>query len=700
MAKRTARDDELSTRPRIKKKLLDLYKDIEEGYIDQRERADDTADYWDCYNEKLGGKQFYQGNSQIFLPIVPIAVNARKTRFCNQIFPRSGRYIEAIGMNGDTPQRPVALLERYVDTAKLRTEIMPALCKSGDIEGQYSIYAGWSTTERYVVSRETKPVEIDGMEYPEQGEVETIFEETIEDAGPFVEVIHDSDLLVLPATSDSIEQALDRGGSVTLIRRWSKARIKQAIEEGEIDEPAGKSLMEAMDRRQQDNRKDVAKDLVEAAGIRAGGKYSLIYETWTKLKVDGKQRLCKVFYGGEKRILGAKLNPYWCDRCPVLSVPVEKIPGAMKGRSLLAGGTSDLQFAANDTMNEMVDNGHYSMMPITVTDPVNNPNWANLVMDVGAVWPVNPQNIKFMEFPDKTEQGMVKIAAFTQTIFQKLSVNPSMIPQSSGNKTKRNQAEIVLEQSVDLLTTADAVTVLEQGILTPLVQRFMEYDHQYRDTALAIPMYGEFGVRLQMEEVPPLQMNTNIWLRWLGVEAARNASQIQQQIAALNVARGIPKEMYKGYELNVVPVLKQIFENALGPRIAPLVFVSPRDQLSIDAKLENEMLAAGFAVPVHPMDDDPKHLQEHMKEMAKGDPHGTIQVHMQQHQQQMQAKNAMAMMQAMQGQPGVPGGAGPGVAGTPRPGAQPGVSRMKGFPGSIHQDRLPSSGGLQMPRKT
>jgi hypothetical protein len=55
-------------------------------------------------------------------------------------------------------------------------------------------------------------------------------------------------------------------------------------------------------------------------------------------------------------------------------------------------------------------------------------------------------------------------------------------------------------------------------------------------------------------------------------------------------------------------------------------------------------------------------------------------------------------MQAQQGAPGVPGGAGPGVAGTPRQGAQPGQPRGgQAPPGAIHRDQMQDP--RVMPRK-
>src|SRR5216684_7232994 len=209
----TERDDELGEREEIAESLRDTYADIQKGFTDQRERSDAILDYWDIYNCKLGERQFYNGRSEIFVPIVRDAVEARTTRFVNQMFPNSGRYVEVITGEQDHPHALIALLESYIRIAKLRTQVMPALMVNGDIEGQYTIYVDWQKIERHIVSRETNPVQHDGLEFPELGEVETIAEETSSDAGPMVEVISDADFLVLPVTANSLDDALERGGS-------------------------------------------------------------------------------------------------------------------------------------------------------------------------------------------------------------------------------------------------------------------------------------------------------------------------------------------------------------------------------------------------------------------------------------------------------------------------------------------------------
>jgi hypothetical protein len=92
--------------------------------------------------------QYYSGNSKIFLPIVHNAVNARVTRFTNQIFPVSGRNVEVISENGDIPHSTMALAEHYIRRARLRTDVIPALMRNGDVEGQYTLYVGWEELKR------------------------------------------------------------------------------------------------------------------------------------------------------------------------------------------------------------------------------------------------------------------------------------------------------------------------------------------------------------------------------------------------------------------------------------------------------------------------------------------------------------------------------------------------------------------------
>ncbi|MDA4132686.1 MAG: hypothetical protein OK454_06125, partial [Thaumarchaeota archaeon] len=190
MAKKAPnRSDELKDKPGVEDDLLDLYKEIEKGFENQRDRSNEIQDNWDLYNCQLSEKQFYNGTSQLATPFIHDAVEARQTRFTNQIFPVSGRFVEVTTNEADPPQETQALLESYVRKCKLRTEIVPALMRNGDIEGMYILYVTWQERERHVVFREKKQPTTDGMPNEAVEPVDDIKEETLVDAFPDVEVI-------------------------------------------------------------------------------------------------------------------------------------------------------------------------------------------------------------------------------------------------------------------------------------------------------------------------------------------------------------------------------------------------------------------------------------------------------------------------------------------------------------------------------
>jgi hypothetical protein len=700
------RDTDISNRPGVRKQLLDVFADVEEGFADQHQRVDGLLDNWDLYNGVLSDKQFYNGNSKIFLPYIHDAVEARVTRFTNQIFPQSGRYVEAVGGEDSLPQATMALMESYVRRTKLKTEIIPGLIRNGDVEGQCSLYVSWVDEMRRVTRKEEVPDVTIGradaqVEVPDLGTHIEYSDEEETVGRPDVEVISDADVLVLPVTAKSVDHAISIGGSVTIIRHWTKARIRKAMRDGDITQDAGDTLIKTMQKAAKGQYRSTSKRIADAAGIKDEGKEALIYETWTNLKVDGRDMLCMSFYGGDDNVLGAKRCPYWCDLVPLISCSVRKLAQLFKGKAPI-DFVCDLQILANDTINEAADTAHFSAMPIVMTDPEKNPRVGSMVLGLAAVWETSPQDTQFAQFPELWATGMNRAMACQSQIFQTLGVNPAMVPQSSGvADTKRNQAEIANEQAVDLLTTADAVGVLEEGVLTPLIQRFAEYDYQFRDEDVTIKVYGELGVEAQMERVEPIQLNKRWEFSWLGVEQARNAAQLQQQIAGMNVLKSIPPQFYKGWEMNLIPVMTSMVNNLFGNRLGPQVF-KKQMSITVDPEIENGMMEMGFNVDVHEADDDEKHLLEHNIALAKMngvDPHGTFRAHITLHQAQMTAKAAAQQLQnaPAAGAPGSPGGAGPGAAGTP-PGAQPGAPRPNGPPGMIHQDQMPAAGAAVMPR--
>jgi hypothetical protein len=187
--------------------------------------------------------------------------------------------------------------------------------------------------------------------------------------------------------------------SVTIIRRWGKAKIKQMIRDGAIRKDEGEDPIERMAKKGPPEVVNQAKTLYDAAGIKGEGKkHALVHETFCMLDVKDESLLCQAFYGGEQRILGCRRNPLWSDKVPLLSCPVEKVGGLFKGRSKVSD-CCDLQYAANEAINEAWDSAGYSLLPIVMTDPEKNPRTGSMIMSMAAVWETSPKDTQVVNFP-------------------------------------------------------------------------------------------------------------------------------------------------------------------------------------------------------------------------------------------------------------------------------------------------------------
>jgi hypothetical protein len=598
----------------------------------------------------------------------------------------------------------------------MKTQVVSPLLRNGDVEGQYNLYVDWAEISREIVSREThgpKDPET-GMEAPGE-EIEDMAPEEVIEGFPVYEVLHDPDVLVLPATADSVDEALACGGSVTIVRRWSKAKVEQMADAGNIRKDEARELKENMGRADSSTGeiRNTEKRILEAVGIKHGGKEAQVWETWAMLPLGkdgaysekGRRRLCRVFYGPKRAQLGAKRNPYWNDRCPLLSRPVMKMSGAFKGPSPVSFIAS-LQYEANDALNEGADAATLSAAPIVRRDPAKSDG--PLVYNVGAVWDGEAGAIELLTFPDLTPRAMTRAGFVSQAIMQNLSVNPSMLPQQT-KVSKSNQAEVAQQQAVDLLTAATRSAVLEEGILTPAAELTVDFDYQFRDRDLVIRMYGEEGRKAEMQQVPPLQNRAGFTFVWRGGEQVRQNMAMQQGGTAMLNVMITPQmqQVLAAQGLRFAPgkLLQQMITNALGSELGAGSLVDLRMELTNPPEMENEWMNAGIMANVHALDDDNAHMRAHFQAMQEsGDPAGLIRPHMMAHQQQaamkMQAAMQQQMMQQQQGA-GAPGGGRPPGASAPQPGASPAGPRLvaKQPPGAIHSDRMPAAGGIAPPRK-
>ena len=251
-----------------------------------------------------------------------------------------------------------------------------------------------------------------------------------------------------------------------------------------------------------------------------------------------------------------------------------------------------------------------------------------------------------------------------------------MIPHGNAGK-KPSQAQVAQEQQVALESSADNIALIQEGVLSQVLEWFYELDYQYRTEAVTVKKYGQFGLQATMDQVEPWQVRDRYEFRWYGTEAFKSTQQVQQMISWANVLRGTPPDQLNGRKVDIGPMLEHITEITCGPRLASFTLVDKRHEMTMLPELENQLLRNLFPVQVHPGDDDVAHLHSHIAEFGMD----VLQVHpgddiiaqndrghCLMHMQQMQAK-AQAAAGQQPGLPGTPGGAGPGLPGQPRPGA-------------------------------
>ena len=672
------------------------YPKLVQAYKNRRDADDAIGEYWAIYNAEPDENQKYQGNSTGYLPVVRNAINARAKRALKQLFPSKFKHVDAVGTDQQRPVAALSMLEHYVRSTHLKS-VCRSVLVAGDVTGQWNLYVDWVSTTRRVsgmIRRNPIVQSVDG----EALEIEDVTEEVTEakdeditEQGPDIVDFAAEDLVVLPPTCNSIHKA-----DVTCLKlRMSKDAVQQYVDDGIFILGEDTDVSDWIKDKKWPGDRNPDKSRSSDAGIKTEGtlEYALIYWAHAYMEFEkGKKSLAYIYYAGEDEIIGLVKADQWGQKRPILSAPVDRVSGSFFGISKVEP-VKFLQWQINDSWNMGQDSAMYSMLPIVMTDPEKNPNYAMMVFGLASVWPVDPNSTKFASFPQLWKDAVQICQAGEAKIMESMDVNDMMMGrQPAGRKNAQAVGAQMQEQSVPIMDHAER---FEEEILNPLMELFFEYDCQYRDEDLTVLSMGEIGVKASMQKIPPQQWGERYFFQWSGTDFVLNMQRMQQQISTMNVLRGIPPQQLNGRKLDITPILEILADNVFGAELSSRILIDDRNKYSVPPEIEDEMMVNGIMVEIHEGDDDMQHLQTHMEAgKATGDPAGLIRTHIQAHGQALQVKRQMAMgaaqQQQQQGSPGVPGGAGPGVAGTPRMGAQPQMPRPGQQPaGGIHPDSMP-----------
>jgi hypothetical protein len=486
-----------------------FYPLIAKAYEDKNEQSDRIVEYWCIYTATPDSNQQYSGNSQCYVPAVRDCINARTKRTLKQLFPNKYRHVEAVGSDEEIPYPQLALLEHYIRKTKLK-DIVRSDLAAGDVTGQWNLYIDWTRSYRRITEtvRQNPALESEegeDLELVDPTEEEDGTEETdILEEGPEVVDFATEDLAVVPPTCSDIEKAQ----VVALRLRMSKEKVKELVDEGVFILPDGQSpdqLWEQLEKASNETGgvlgKIPPKRRAAEAGIRTEGtyKYLLCFEATARLTFDEDgekvKRLAYIYYASQNCILGIVKAPQWGGKRPVLSAPVERVAGSFFGRSKIEA-VKFLQWNLNDFWNMGQDSAMYSLLPIVMTDPLSNPNYATMVYGLAAVWAADPNKTKMANFPQLYKEAMPLCESIKRQIWESMDVNEVMMGNvPSGRKNNAVMGAVQQEQMLNIMDHAERY---EEAMLTPLAERFFEYDRQFRTTALTVLTKGDVGVKAKM----------------------------------------------------------------------------------------------------------------------------------------------------------------------------------------------------------
>jgi hypothetical protein len=678
---------------------------VVKAFDNKEEQATAIDEYWNIYNAKPDDNLTYTGTSQGYIPVVRDAINMRAKRVLKQLFAQNHRHVDAVTDDANPPYTQISLLEHYIRKTKLRSIVRSDLI-AGDVVGQWCLMVDWTSDTRMITNlvRRNPVIEaingenVEDMDLKDPtAEVEELEDEEVTEEGPEVIDFSAQDIAVIPPTCQDVQKA-----KVVAIRmRFSHEALKEKIDEGVFILPEGTDIaafVDNPDKRQ--DKHNPQKKQVNDAGIKVEGtdKFALVYCCYGKLPFEKGEpkREAIVFFSSKNEVLGLIENPLWSGKRPILCKPVERVYGSFFGKSRIEP-VKFTQWQLCDIHNIGVDSAYYAMLPVFAANPTNNPNWAALVAGVGAVWPIAPDDIKKIDFGQVWKDAIALEEAYKRQIWESMGVNEMMAGlMPKGRKNNQMMAAMQMEQSTEV---SDHALRYEEEMLNPLLEMLFEYDQQYRTEEITVEARGMIGYKAALEVIPPQQWGERYFFRWLGTEVMLGAQRIQQQIGFMNVLKGTPPQMMKGKQIDISPIVVRATEQLFSPEDAQKIVIDERNLYSVSPEMENEMIANGQDVFVHPNDDDPKHLQSHMQAASvNGDPRGLYMFHITRHMGQLQQKREAQMGQQQQGGKGVPGSPGglpgmgpkpPGAAGTPRPGALPAPQRPgQNPPGAIPGDQM------------
>jgi hypothetical protein len=216
-------------------------------------------------------------------------------------------------------------------------------------------------------------------------------------------------------------------------------------------------------------------------------------------------------------------------------------------------------------------------------------------------------------------------------------------PVNVDQGSRKPAAVAAMMQSEIQMAEQDWARSFEQNILVPAARWILALDQKHRKNPVTT-----FGVSEQLMEIDISGLDPKQFLfTWLGSRQATNPAKSQQVLTALNILSRVPPQALGGKTLDLAPLLEYLFGTIFALPVADKIISDPRENTSIDPRIENQGLGMGVYLPVHKQDDDMLHMQVH-SQIQTPEARDHMQEHMKQAHLKMQAQQQAQMEQVSQ----------------------------------------------------
>jgi hypothetical protein len=617
-------------------------------------RWQDFYDMWNVGNQDPLNLQNYMGRANLHLPQTRKEIETMTRRLVKAFFPED--YLKAdpnlLNVDEDLAMCNAMVVRHYFDNVShLKLKADPWI-KQGVIYGTSPLRSYWrrEMNEIFFKKRyyDTGP---NGELIPSVKKVKELVKQY--DAPEFcvADIFQTWAYPVTATHPDQIQKVFHRR-KITL-GEYAKM-IKEGIAVDMMDdiEELAKEKDEQYDQTQQ--RLQALGESGELQGHREGRLLDLM-EVWGRMEIEGKMTSYVQYMFGDTANFSSdycvrlQQNPYWHQTPNFDWMRYILAPGPeFYGRGL-PEASQFLQHQLDDVLNQGMDSNTLALNSITIINPTYAPNVESFEIEPNAIWWADPNAVKPFTFPDLNEVTMKSMQILRGVITEMSDNSPQLPDPLSGKARSTGQADLAMsEWQTDLYSFVERIIL--EGLI-PLTEKTHMLLQDHLDDDDIIRIAGRYAGQWINRVVTPDDIIGKMSFSWMGAVQIQNESvRTQQMLQFLKIYPMLPPS--DDYKVLIGPVIMELLRKGFNVKMPEQFVESSTDNMSIPPWIENRLMNMSSVVKINDRDDDPTHIQSHIKAMGESTDkvvRAIYDEHIRNHTKQLQEKQqAQAQAQEMQ----------------------------------------------------